>query len=256
MDAERAKTLRNELTTYAARYWAGEQEVARTFFENASKPEDHLPWLRLQAYKELQPRTDGIIIKLIEKLAAGYPSLEKGEDRSDFLYTIQFLEEEFRHYVVFADAIEAITGEHLTIEELATFEMPQENKLRLTRRGFAEKYGDLARFASSFCEGGGAAIYYEGMQVSGTPLRDQIAAACKSVYDDEVDHAQHGADELQGQAQTEEEWALAREMVEAISKQRLIMRNEQFGKPLSDERVAEIEAGNIELPDRLQVMLV
>ena len=116
-------------------------------------------WLRrqtthdlVQAYKELQPRDDGIILRNIEQLARNYPSLEKTVGRADFLYNIQFLEEEFRHYVVFADVIDYITGGQLTTEELATYDIEHERELRAVRKRCFERHGELGRFASSFCE--------------------------------------------------------------------------------------------------------
>ena len=255
MDEQRKLELRNELTRFASRYWAGEAEVAHTFFATDRTAEEHLRWLRLQAYKELQPRTDGIIIKLIEKLRADYDKLEHGVDRHDMLYTTQFLEEEFRHYVLFADVIDHITGENVTPQELVNYELEGETKLRALRNAYAAKHGALARFASSFCEGGGASIYYEGMLMTGSPLAEHIALACKGVYEDEVDHAVHGAADLSNAADTEEDWALAKEMIAAISEQRVRMRNEQFGFPMSDARFAEMVAGTIEIPDRYAALL-
>jgi hypothetical protein len=254
--AERSAEQRNDLTRFASRFWAGEAEVAHAFFSVPRSKEEHLRWLRLQAYKELQPRSDGLILKLVDKLKADYPKLEYQEGRDDYLYTIQFLMEEFRHYVLFADVIDDLTGERITPDELATYELPGETALRKVRRDYIEEHGNLASFASSFCEGGGASIYYEGSLVGGDLLSDKIAAACKSVYDDEVDHAAHGATSLSVQAKTEEDWALARDMVEVISKARVLMRNEQFGSLLSEDRLAEIFAGNIELPARYAELLI
>ena len=57
-------------------------------------------------------------------------------------------------------------------------------------------------------------------------------------------------------AQTETDWALAKEMVTAISMQRLYMRNEEFSFPITSERIEEIAQGDIELPDRLASLLV
>ncbi len=256
MDDARTTELRNELTRYASRYWAGEAEIAHIFFARQRTKEEHLRWLYLQAYKELQPRSDGLIRRLVDKLKADYDKLEHGVGRDDFLYTAQFLEEEFRHYVLFADVIDTLTGGQITPEELAKYEYGEETKLRLLRKGYVDEHGDLASFASSFCEGGGASIYYEGSLVGGDPLSDQIAAACKGVYDDEVGHAAHGAAELAAEAKTDDEWALAREMVTAISQQRVRMRNEQFGFPLSDGRLQEIADGKIELPARYAELLV
>ena len=256
MNDEQARERRNDLTRYASRFWAGEAEIARTFFLQSRTPEEHLRWLRVQAYKELQPRPDGIILRNIDKLSDNYPALEQSVSRADFLYNIQFLEEEFRHYVVFADVIDYITGAHLTTAELATYDIEGERELRAVRRRCYDEHGELGRFASSFCEGGGASIFHEGMQIGGDTLSDMIAAACANVYADEVDHAAHGADDLNAVARTDADWALAREMVTVISMQRLRMRNEEFGFPLSDERLAEIAEGKIDLPARFEAMLV
>ena len=65
MNDEQARERRNDLTRYASRFWAGEAEIARTFFSQSRTPEEHLRWLRVQAYKELQPRPDGIILRNI-----------------------------------------------------------------------------------------------------------------------------------------------------------------------------------------------
>ena len=256
MDEQDIKDRRNALTHFASRYWAGEAEVARTFFSAKRSPQEHLRWLWLQAYKELQPRPDGLILRLVDQIKDGYAVLEVDQGRAEYLETIKFLEEEFRHYVVFADVIESITGEHITTDVLATYEYPEEHSLRMLRQGYIKQHGRLARFASSFCEGGGASIFFEGMHIGGDELSEQIAAACRNVHDDEVGHAEHGAENLHEGAQTEDEWQLAGEMVEAISRQRLRMRNEQFGFVLSEDRVNDIGDGNIELPDRLRQFLV
>lgn len=245
-----------DLLEFASRWWSGEAEVAQTFFSRPHKPEEHLRWLRLQARKELQPGPTGIIIRNVEKLRSDYLDLETGVDRWAYLGTIQFLLEEFRHYVLFADVIDVITGGKLTPEELATYDLPEEQKLREVRANAVQEHGPLARAASSFCEGGGASIFYEGMQIAGDPLSDKIAAACRSVYEDEMDHAHHGVEDMVAVAKTEEDWATARRLVEAISRQRLRMRNEQFSFPLSEDRLEEIAQGKIPLSPRFQALLV
>lgn len=254
-DETERRRLGGDQLRFASRWWAGESEVARTFFSQPHSKQEHLRWLRHQAYKELQPRSDGLILRLVEKLGAEYPALEHGVDRSSYLRTMQFLLEEFRHYVLFADVIDAITGEKLTTEELVAYELPEERKLREIRESSFVRWGDLARSASSFCEGGGASIFYEGMQATGDPLSKMISAACESVYRDEMDHAHHGVEDLVRVAQTESDWEAARSLIEQISRQRLRMRNEQFGFPVTEERVEEIGRGEIELPERFQALL-
>lgn len=256
MDQEEARRRGNELLRFASRWWAGEAEVAKSFFSAKRAPEEHLRWLRMQAFKELQPKPHGLIERLVLQLKDEFYTLERGTDRAGYLGTINFLMEEFRHYVLFADAVDAITGAKLTTEELAGYEVPEERNLSELRRSYIAKHGALARAASSFCEGGGASLYYEGMQISGDPISAQIAAACRSVYEDEIDHAHHGVEAMVELARTEADWTAAWEMVEAISRQRLRMRNQQFGHPLSETRLQEIAEGKIELPERFQALLV
>ncbi|MFN0073119.1 MAG: hypothetical protein ACKVVP_16675 [Chloroflexota bacterium] len=256
MDELRARRLRNELTEFASRWWAGEAEVTRTFFSQPRRKDEHLRWLRMQAFKELQPRPNGIIIRLISELKDEYDRLEHGVERHDFLHKIQFLEEEFRHYQLFADVVDHLTGQQITPSELSTYEVPEEAKLRELRTSLMKEHGELARFASSFCEGGGASLYYEGMQVGGDPLHDMIATACRGVYEDEIEHAEQGASGLERGEWSDEQWALAKSMVEAISKQRVRMRNDQFGHVLSAQRLTEIDEGKIDLPERYKALLV
>ena len=257
MDEQQARERRNELTRYASRFWAGEAEIARTFFAQLQeRRRSTCAGCACRRTRSCSRATTALSCGTSSSWRGTIPSLEKGVGRADFLYNIQFLEEEFRHYVVFADVIDHITGGQLTTEELATYDIEHERELRAVRRRCYERHGELGRFASSFCEGGGASIFYEGMQIGGDELRDRIAAACANVYNDEIDHAAHGADDLNAVARTEEDWALAKEMVTEISLQRMRMRNEEFGFPLTDERLQEIAEGQVELPERFEALLV
>lgn len=256
MNIDEARQRGNELLRYASRWWAGEAEAVYTFFSNNRRPDEHLRWLRMQAFKELQPKPEGLIERLVLQLKDGFYTLEDKTSRTEYLETINFLLEEFRHYVLFADVVDAITRSKLTTQELAGYEVPEERNLAALRRDYIQKFGKLAQAASSFCEGGGASLFYEGMQIGGDPISDSIAAACRSVYDDEMDHAHHGVESMVQVAKTEADWQLAWEMVAAISQQRLRMRNQQFGFPLTEARLQEIAEGKIELPARFTALLV
>jgi len=100
------------------------------------------------------------------------------------------------------------------------------------------------------------ALICRAVRVSCAMRSDSIAAACRSVYEDEMDHAHHGVELMVQAAKTEADWQLAWEMVAAISQQRLRMRNQQFGFPLAEARLQEIAVGKIELPARFQALLV
>ena len=83
------------------------------------------------------------------------------------------------------------------------------------------------------------------MKLKGDPLLDQVAKAFSEIFDDEVEHQESGAEDLERVAKTEEAWEKAGHMVQQICQQRLRMRNEQFGFPISDERLREIIDGKI-----------
>ncbi len=97
-----------------------------------------------------------------------------------------------------------------------------------------------------FTEGGRAAIFQEGMQLKGDPLLEKIARQARAIFDDEVGHQEYGAAGLERVARTEEDWDKAQDMVVAISKQRIRMRDEQFSHSVSRERFWELEEGNAE----------
>ena len=170
MDEIRARKRRNELTEFASRWWAGEAEVTRTFFSQPRSKDEHLRWLRMQAYKELQPRPNGIIIRLINELKNDYDMLEHGVDRHDFLPQDPIPGRGI-------PPLSALRGRG-GLSHWREDDHRGACAIRSARRGstpraahlLADQHGALARFASSFCEGGGASLYYEGMQVGGDEL--------------------------------------------------------------------------------------
>jgi len=85
------------------------------------------------------------------------------------------------------------------------------------------------------------------MRLKGTgELNDRIAAACEKVYTDEIGHMRDGFIGLSREKLKRAEWDEIGAMVRKILMQRIHMRNEQFGYPLSAARIREIEAGRIE----------
>ena len=96
-------------------------------------------------------------------------------------------------------------------------------------------------------EGGGSSLFYEGRKIGGTPIEDEIAAACDVVFEDEVEHSGHGAQMLQHALETEDEWATVRKIVTAICQQRIRMRYEMFGLPIPEDRIQQVTDGKIEI---------
>jgi hypothetical protein len=248
VDTNATNAAMNNLLLLAGQYWAGEAEAARTFFDVQRTGQEHIRWLRLQTYKELIPQPESFIMKWIDGLKERYLNIESKEDRDSLYETFEVLTQEFNHYRLFADILEELTGKCDTPSDLleSRSQYPEEKKLIALRARYAEEEGELGRLASQFNEGGGGAIYKEGSKASGSPLMDKISAAFTVVFNDEVGHHKMGARGVASIARTDEDWAKLSEMVPSIARQRMIMRNEQFGFPLSESRIAEIDRGMIE----------
>lgn len=98
-----------------------------------------------------------------------------------------------------------------------------------------------------FTEGGYCSLYATGMRLKGTgALNDRIAYACERVYNDEIDRMRDGIIGLAREKLERADWDEIGAMCRKILMQRIHMRNEQFGFPVSAARIREIEAGGIE----------
>ena len=253
MDRQRAAELAKELSVLGQWFWAGEAEVCRTFFSQPRTKEEHVRWLRLQCFKEMygsgvsgDPK--GVIRGPLEQLIANLPELDTQKDRREFEYRLRFIHEEFTHYNLFADILEGLSGAPVRLEDLPGYQLPGDRKLQEVRDHFRRSDERVGAAAVGFTEGGGSALFYEGMKLRGDPgaLLGQIGEACSVVYTDELEHQQHGAREAEEELSTEEEWGRAREMVIAICQQRLRMRCDQFGLPISEQRIQEVTEGKVE----------
>lgn len=112
------------------------------------------------------------------------------------------------------------------------------------------RQGDWDAAVSGFHEGGGLGIYYickHLKPLEADPYREKIVQAMGMIYGDELGHAAQGFRAVVRIAATasDEQWQQVLEKVEAVGYHRVRMRNEQFGYPLSEERIAEIHAGKI-----------
>jgi hypothetical protein len=224
------------------RYWAGEAEVAATFFSRSHTPEEHLYWLKSQMVRELG-WPDGRLNRTLE----AYKSVEKEFDRHTVHALLTNAEEEYSHYVVLADIAEAAAGRRVLPEEIMYNKDLDEWKA-LDRVRTREADWDNA--VSGFHEGGGLGIYWTAMHLThmdSDPYREQIAAAMSMIYQDEIEHAARGFRSVVRVAATASEatWQRVVEKVEQIGYHRVRMRNEQFGFPITEERIEEIREGKI-----------
>ncbi len=245
MNQTRKRELAQEMQTLAQRFWNAEAEICRQFWSVPRSPAEQTPWLRLQVYKEmhgsgLSANPGGIIQGLIHKLDRNLPLAQTQQQRRNLERDIQVLREEFTHYRLFADILEEATGEPVRIQNLPQWQLPQDAELQRIRQQARQQHGHIGEAAIAFTEGGGAAFFQEGRNISGDPLSQRIADACAIVYNDETEHGQHGAAQFQHNLHTEQEWAQARALVIDICRQRLRMRYEMFALPINETRINQI----------------
>jgi len=233
--------------------WAGEAEVVRTYWSWPKRSrETDRQWLAYQCFKEMWGSSvgygRGLLMEPLKKLEALYPKLDTEVDRHEILDLAESLYSEFAHYVAFADAYDAMRmpGEPKLVPE-ALKSWPGDDRLGELRQAHRERHGEIGRRAALFTEGGYCTLFAEGMRLKGNGGRDElIADACARVYDDEFDHMLKGVVGLDDKTMSAADWDLLGELTAAQLKLRIRMRNEQFGGPLSDERIAAIERGEIE----------
>jgi hypothetical protein len=233
------------------RFWAGEAEICHAFWDGPRSDEEQARWLRVQVFKEmhgsgLTGNADGLVRAFLQDLQDRIDNVETKDERDQFLRSVRVLGEEFNHFKLFADILETITGEPVSQAKLRDWQLPADRKLQQTRQEIRENEGHLGELAIMFTEGGGSAFFLVGKDVGGNSTADAIARACETVYFDELEHGEHGAQELERELDSEEEWAKAKELIIRICEERLRMRYEMFGLPINEERIAEITAGKIE----------
>jgi hypothetical protein len=227
--------------------WAAEAEVFRTYWDwpRRSRASDRR-WLARQCYKEL---FDGFVPRLRE-LRTGFAHLDGAASRWELLCVAEGATEELAHYCLFADAHDAIRASEprlslARVEKMGNW--PENAALGALRARHRRRHGELGRRAQAFTEGGYCTLYAEGMRLAGRGGADDvIAAACRRVYDDEWDHMIAGIAGLDDARLSSGGWALLTEMTVAQMRLRVRMRNAQFGRPLSESRLAEIDAGEVE----------
>ena len=239
------------LVDLAAPLWAGEEEIVWTYFQSPQRTnQTDLVWLKRQCFKEIWgsgigDKQKGLFQGPVAYLDDVFAKIDAEVDRHTVLSVIDDLRSEFYHYCLFADIYDSISSTRLNPRQLTGWQADE--TLARLRYDYKERQGQLGHFASRFTEGGYCSMFVAGMRLAGTgALNDRIAKACEQVYNDEIGHMRLGFVGLAQQTLAAEEWDAVADMVRTILIQRLHMRNEQFGYPLSDTRLKAILTGDIE----------
>ena len=239
------------LVDLAAPLWAGEEEIVWTYFQSRQRTnQTDLVWLKRQCFKEIWgsgigDKQKGLFQGPVAYLDNVFAKIDAEVDRHTVLNVIDDLRSEFYHYCLFADIYDSISSTRLNPRQLTGWQADE--TLARLRYDYKERQGQLGHFASRFTEGGYCRMFVAGMRLAGTgALNGRIAKACEQVYNDEIGHMRLGFVGLAQQTLAAEEWDAVADMVRTILIQRLHMRNEQFGYPLSDTRLKAILTGDIE----------
>ncbi len=242
-----------QLSKLAEGYRAAEVAVIAAFFSKPRKKQDHLRWLSAQAYKEYSA-----IKPIFNALAKLYPEVDRSIDRHDFEELTEKLADETKHARLVMDLLEQIRRKKTTFADLPW--LPEDKKLARIRGRYSSSYATLLhgsgsiktreirrrdealeRAAITLTEGGGGALYLVCSKLKPSGFEGKIACAFKEILADETGHKDAGGRSLQGLVRSRATFLRAARIVTEVSSQRLRMRNEQFGFPLSETQVMALE---------------
>jgi rubrerythrin len=234
-----------QLTKLARAYRAAEEAIVSAFFAEPRKRLDHLQWLRAQAFKEYSA-----IKPIFSALAKLYPEVDRQIDRHQFEELTEKLADETKHARLVMDLLEELTGKKVTFADLLW--LPEDRKLAKIRGRYSKSLAtllhgngaiktkeirrqdeELERAAITLTEGGGGALYEVCSRLKKTGVEGKVARVFREILRDEVGHKETGARALAAVVKTKTGFKRAARIIAEVSSQRLRMRNEQFGFPMS-----------------------
>ncbi|HXG50648.1 MAG TPA: hypothetical protein VNN77_04470 [candidate division Zixibacteria bacterium] len=247
-----ANRYAEKIFALARAYRDAEAEVVSAFFSRRRSRREHLRWLKAQAYKEYSA-----IRPIFTAVASLYPEVGRGIDRGEFQELTEKLADETRHARLLMDLLDEIAGARTRLTDLLW--LPEDQKLarirgKYSRTSAALLHGGtlrhsevcrtdeaLERAAIALTEGGGGALYLVCSRLGRSGVSGKIARVFREILRDETAHKDAGARALRRLVNSRRSFQRAADIVRAISSQRLRMRNEQFGFPLSPRRIAELD---------------
>jgi hypothetical protein len=243
----------SRLTRLAKAYASAERDVIAAFFKKLPKRKDHLRWLKAQGYKEYSA-----IQPILGALSALYADIDRGVTRHDYAELTEKLADETKHARLVMDLLEEIRGKKVSPRDLTW--LAQDRKLAKVRAKYSKSFAGLLhgsekitskeirrhdealeRAAITLTEGGGGALYQVCSKLGNHGIHAKIARVFHEILLDEVEHKDIGARSLSSLITTEASFRRAAEIICEVSAQRLCMRNEQFGFPLSKNRLGALE---------------
>ena len=242
------------LVNAAAPLWAGEAEIVRTYWTSPKRSvATDVSWLARQSFKEFWGSgvskfdRGGMFFGIMKNLLARGSEIDVTLDRHEIAEALETLQAEFAHYCAFADVHDAIRPPdvpRLNPERLESW--PAEDALTALRFRHQEQHGAIGLRACKFTEGGYCTLIIDGKALAGRGgVDDQIAAACALVYEDEFGHMLAGIAGIDRDGLAPSDWSLLEALVIEQLHHRIRMRNQQFGDPVAEQRIAAIQDGAI-----------
>lgn len=248
MEERRSSERLARLVESSRSLWAGEAWVFAAYWDCPARTRrTDLAWLARQCHKEL---VDGMLLRagwLAEALDRCDPIPALGSsDATERL--IGELAEEYSHLRAFATAHEQLRGPAdppLTFHDVRTrWGWPENDGLVRLRARHRAVHGELGLWATLITEGGGATLYRSGAARRGCgPADDVIAEACEAVARDETAHVGTALQALRSAPLDDDAWDLLTRITVEQLRQRIRMRNAQFGRPLGDRDLGSALAG-------------
>lgn len=242
----------------SAPFWAAEYEIACRYFGGAHarrSDESEVRWIEHQMYKEWFGSgvygPPGVhVMSLIRDAAARAERMNEAGDLSDVdavLGTLKFATDELRHYKHFRQMRSLLTDEPpAPMEEDAW--LPEGAKLTALR--YEQRRDPVGLIAVHMSESGGLGLYYGIADTLGydpTDHEDDLAKSIVStsvgIIADESSHLGFNFRRRVVEHLSETQWDELRERLRAISRQKLLERNEQFGGVLDDRDLSAVERG-------------
>jgi hypothetical protein len=249
----------DELRSIVEQYAAGEAEVVRAYFAQPHVMDDHVDVLLRQMAREIQTAN------WLNRAQHMLDELEVTVDRHDLADILEQIAEETAHYVLLADLAEWTAGRKLGRDDLRRYEvyarwdpmappdklsnalLPEANRMLEVGRSMMDELGyALSNEIGRLSEGGGGGAFIECTRLAGDEFQRRIADAMTRIVKDEM---HHGPERVDGFARSwirsDDDLATATRWLRTFMAQHLRVRNEIWRFPLSPDRLAAIDRGEV-----------
>lgn len=250
-----------ELAKLAAQFAAAETELVDTYYNNGKRTQQtDAHWSKKQSGRELESA-----VTSVEKLMAHWQAAKNGEvtfDRRWFEEELWRGTQEMNHANVYLDYFEGTTGETADCAEIYRrfnrwdpdpssdniSEWMKLAELFKQQEKLAEKDPAMELVAANgLLEGGSCGLFYALSKINGEERDVRLAEGNKNVLRDERGHGPANVYWVPELIKTEADLETVKKHLIERGKQRLRMRNEQFSFPISEERIEQMAAGDVDL---------